>query len=265
MAQEKTPRTISMPVSIVYFIISIIINSLGNVLTLVTSAKVFPHFLGSAYWTAAETNLSIAIHWDLFWTFVLVGIIIIILNAILIGKWDWGRAVGNLIFMIPFSWLVQVFYDLFTQIIRLPDAHTPLLITIYVLVNFIGVALIGIAISIYQRVNLVLHPNDDLMQILRFKYFKGNATKAMWASYIPPTIVEIIAFLITHQIEYYGIGTIFAFLFQGSITGVADRLVFPRLKHQGISTTPAKSESMVAKDIDTDKQKATKDRNGKRK
>ncbi len=159
------PRTISMPVSIVYFIISIIINSLGNVLTLVTSAKVFPHFLGSAYWTAAETNLSIAIHWDLFWTFVLVGIIIIILNAILIGKWDWGRAVGNLIFMIPFSWLVQVFYDLFTQIIRLPDAHTPLLIMVYVLVNFMGVALIGIAISIYQRVNLVLHPNDDLMQI----------------------------------------------------------------------------------------------------
>ena len=58
---KKTPRTISMKASIIYFVISLVINSLGNVLTLVTSAKVFPSFLGSAYWTAAETNFGIAL------------------------------------------------------------------------------------------------------------------------------------------------------------------------------------------------------------
>lgn len=40
---KKTPRTISMKASIIYFVISLVINSLGNVLTLVTSAKVFHH------------------------------------------------------------------------------------------------------------------------------------------------------------------------------------------------------------------------------
>ncbi|WP_429970828.1 fructose permease [Fructilactobacillus sp. Tb1] len=248
----KTPRTISMRVSIIYFIISLVINSLGNVLTLVTSAKVFPSFLGSAYWTAAETNLSIAFHWNLFWTFVLIGFLVIILNALLLHKWDWGRAIGNLIFMIPFSWLIQVFYDFFNNVVKLPAGRTPGLISLYILINFFGISLIAIAISIYQRVNLVLHPNDDLMQIIRFKYLHGNAKLAMWYSYIPPTIIGIIAILITRRIAFYGIGTIFAFLFQGSITGLADKFVFPKLKHQAIDTTNSGDETIVTKDIDTD-------------
>ena len=56
----------------------------------------------------------------------------------------------------------------------------------------------------------------------------------MWASYIPPTIMAIIAFVITQQFTNFGIGTIFAFLFQGGITGIADRRVFPGLKHQAL-------------------------------
>ena len=58
----------------------------------------------------------------------------------------------------------------------MPDAHSLPMVVLYVLINFLGVTLIGVAISIYQRVNLVLHPADDLFQILRFRYFKGNAT-----------------------------------------------------------------------------------------
>lgn len=247
---KKTPRTISMKTSIFYFIISLVINSLGNVLTLVTSAKVFPSFLGSAYWTAAETNLGIAFHWNLFWAFLILGVLITILNAILVKHWDWGRALGNVIFMVPFSWLIQTFYDLLTTTVHLPEARTPMMIGLYVILNFFGVALIAIAISIYQRVNLVLHPADDLMQILRFNYFKGAAGKAMWASYIPPTLMGIVAFIITGKFEYYGIGTIFAFLFQGNITGIADKLVFPKLIHQAIDVTPeAESDGTTVAEI----------------
>ena len=101
-------------------------------------------------------------------------------------------------------------------------------------VKVIGDELIAVAISKYERVNLVLHPADDLMQILRFKYCKGNANLAMWASYIPPTIMAIVAFAITRDFTNFGIGTLFAFLFQGGITGIADRFVFPNLKHQAL-------------------------------
>lgn len=68
MEQEKVPvqgqvaeRTISLTASWAFFALSIVINSMGNVLTLVTSSHVHPQFLGSAYWTVAENNLGIAV------------------------------------------------------------------------------------------------------------------------------------------------------------------------------------------------------------
>lgn len=90
------------------------------------------------------------------------------------------------------------------------------------------------AISIYQRVNLVLHPADDLFQIIRFRYCHGNATVAMWLSYIPPTIMAVIAAFMQGGIYNFGLATIFALLLQGAITGWSDRLVCPRLHHQAL-------------------------------
>ena len=148
-------------------------------------------------------------------------------------KLDWHRIIGNFLFMLPFSIFIQWFSNIFNQI--MPNANSVAATVLYTVINFIGVGFIAVAISIYQRVNLVLHPADDLMQILRFKYFHGSAFKAMWASYIPPTIFAIIAFVITFPNLYnFGLGTIFAFLFQGGITGIADKYVFKNLKHQAI-------------------------------
>lgn len=242
-----------------YFIISLIINSAGNVLTLATSDKIHPSFLGSAYWTAAEANLGIALHWNLFWTFLILGMLISVLNAVLVGKFNVKRIFGNLIYMVPFSALIQVFENFFIGKFSiyggLPEAKTPMMVAVYVFLNFLGVALIGVAISIYQRVNFVLHPADDLMQILRFKYFNGNAIIAMWASYIPPTIMAIIALMITHQFTNFGLGTIFAFLFQGTFTSLGDKYVFKNLVHQNLdvgeknikSTQAAKEPNQVSK------------------
>ncbi|ARW23147.1 fructose permease [Levilactobacillus brevis] len=238
-------RTISMGKAIAYFALSLVINSAGNVLTLVTSAKIHPSFLGAAYWSAAEANLGTAFHWNLFWAFLIMGFLTAVLNTILIHHWDWKRIAGNMVFMVPFSALIQVFEDFFdgkypALFSGLPEARSLGMVILYVGLNFLGVAFIAVAISIYQRVNLVLHPADDLMQILRFRYFKGNAAKAMWASYIPPTIMAIIAIVITRTFANFGLGTIFAFLAQGGITGIADKVIFPRLKHQAVDVGQVK-------------------------
>lgn len=238
-------RTISMGKAIAYFALSLVINSAGNVLTLVTSAKIHPSFLGAAYWSAAEANLGTAFHWNLFWAFLIMGFLTAVLNTILIHHWDWKRIAGNMVFMVPFSALIQVFEDFFdgkypALFSGLPEARSLGMVILYVGLNFLGVAFIAVAISIYQRVNLVLHPADDLMQILRFRYFKGNAAKAMWASYIPPTIMAIVALVITRTFTNFGLGTIFAFLAQGGITGIADKVIFPRLKHQAVDVGQVK-------------------------
>ena len=237
--EATNERTLSMSKAIAFFALSLVINSAGNVLTLVTSAKIHPSFLGAAYWSAAEANLGTAFHWNLFWAFLIMGFLTSVLNAILIHHWDWKRIAGNMVFMVPFSALIQVFEDFFNGkypalFAGLPEARSTGMIIFYVALNFLGVAFIAVAISIYQRVNLVLHPADDLMQILRFRYFKGQAAKAMWASYIPPTIMAIIALVITRQFTNFGLGTVFAFLAQGGITGIADKVIFPNLKHQAV-------------------------------
>ncbi|MDT6979373.1 fructose permease [Levilactobacillus zymae] len=232
-------RTISLGKAIAYFAFSLVINSAGNVLTLVTSAKIHPSFLGAAYWTAAEANLGTAFHWNLFWAFLIMGFLTAVLNAVLMHQWSWKRIAGNMVFMVPFSALIQLFENFFmgdypNLFNGLPAARSTGMVIFYVALNFLGVALIATAISIYQRVNLVLHPADDLMQILRFRYFNGQAAKAMWASYIPPTLMAIVAILVTHQFTNFGLGTIFAFVAQGGITGIADKVVFPKLKHQAL-------------------------------
>ncbi|PTM24902.1 fructose permease [Lactobacillus sp. PFC-70] len=239
-AQTMTnQRTMSMSKALAFFALSLVINSAGNVLTLVTSAKIHPSFLGAAFWTAAEANMGTALHWNLFWAFLIVGFLTSVLNAILIHHWEWKRVIGNMAFMVPFSALIQIFEDFFTGkypqlYVGLPEAHGMGMVLLYVALNFLGVAFIAVAISIYQRVNLVLHPSDDLMQILRFRYFKGNATTAMWVSYVPPFLMAVFAAIVTGQIVNFGLGTLFAFLFQGSITGWADKVVFPHLKHQAL-------------------------------
>lgn len=229
-------RHISMAASIGYFAISLVINSLGNVLTLVTSTHIHPSFLGSAYWTAAESNLGQALLGNnsqvLFWAFFVLGMLVAFLNAALMHHLEWKRILGNLAFLLPFSLFIQWFANIFNRL--MPNAYSPKMVTLYVIINFFGVVCMGTAISIYQRVNLVLHPADDLTQILRYRYCHGNATVAMWFSYVPPTIMGIIAALMTGSITNFGLGTIFAFLFQGSITGIADRIVFPKLKHQAL-------------------------------
>ena len=229
-------RDISLTKSWLFFGISIVINSMGNVLTLVTSSHVNPHFLGSAYWTAAENNLGHAVlgysSTTLFWAFMVLGMLTSVLNAILMHKWDWKRIGGNFIFMLPFSLFIQWFSNIFNRI--MPDVHSLPGILFYVALNFFGVSLIGVAISIYQRANLVLHPADDLFQIIRFRYCHGNASLAMWFSYLPPTIMAIIAAIMQGGIYNFGLGTLFALLLQGAITGWADGHVIPSLHHQAL-------------------------------
>ena len=229
MRQNKRPQSFGQLLG--YLILSLVINALGNVLTIISSQKISPHFLGSAYWTAAETGLNNSLGGNtatLGYTFFFVGVLTAVINVILQKAFHWRSFFGNLLFMVPFSFFISFFANVCDKIF---PSVTGWPVAFYVILNFIGVALIAIAISIYQRVHWVLHPSDDLMHILRFRYCAGNAAHAMWLSYALPTVLALIAIILHPSFSDYGIGTIFAFVCQGSITGWGDRHVFPSLKH----------------------------------
>lgn len=94
-----------------------------------------------------------------------------------------------------------------------------------------GIIVFCIGISLYQRANIVMHPNDDTTNILRFLYLKGNATASQLIDFIPPLIAIIIAFIFTHEILSVNIGTICSIIGNGFFIAMSDKLVWPHLKH----------------------------------
>lgn len=136
----------------------------------------------------------------------------------------------NLLFTFPFSFLIQ----LFTQVIGRSDINSfPLVIR--VIIDIFGILCVALATSLYQRANLVLHPNDDFMQIIRFRYVHGNATIAQMIHYIPPVIIMTLTFLMSGQLWAVNIGTVICLFFQGTFIGFFDKHAFRNLKHYGLA------------------------------
>lgn len=156
----------------------------------------------------------------------IVGLINAVTNQILIHRIDVPRFVGEIIFVLFFSYFVDIFTAAFT-LIGIPKL--PWLIRM--LISILGVSTFCVAISIYQRANIFMHPNDDTTNILRFMYLKGNATASQLIDFIPPIVIMGITFGITHQVLAVNIGTIYSFFMNGILIENADRLVFPKLVH----------------------------------
>lgn len=222
LVQATQNKELSNVRLLIYFIVSLMFNCLGNALTVALN-------LGSALWTAAAVNISDVTPVSLSMMLFIFGVLIIITNVILLNKIDVKRIIGNFIFMVPFSTLVGAFSPLLINV-----GITSLPLFLRVVLDCMGVVFISVAISIYQRINWMLHPADDLMQIVRFKFFKGNSSLAQLVVFMPPIIAIIVSYALTHQIYAINIGTVFALLFQGGLVGVFDKIVFPDLKHRNL-------------------------------
>lgn len=206
--------------SLSFFIFSILLNAFANALTVATN-------LGSAIWTASAVNLAAFTHIGLGVILFAYGFIVIFLNAILLRQLNWRRVIGNLIYISPFSYFVQQFTALLEK-----AGIMSLGLPARIVLDIIGVVLIGVAVSIYQRVKLILHPNDDLSYILRFNFFNGNAAIAQYVSYILPIIVLLACWFLTGNLLAFNIGTVISLISQGPVTGWADQHIFRRLKHR---------------------------------
>lgn len=205
-----------------YFCISLILNSLGNALTVSLN-------LGSALWTAAAVNLAHATPLSLAWILLLEGFFAIGLIVLFTQTIDWHRILGNLIFLVCFAYLVGVLSQILAK-----TAIGNLNLNWRVILDCFGIVLIAIAISIYQRVNIMLHPCDDLMQVIRFKFCQGNSTIAQLLSFLFPAVAILLTWLFTGQLYAINVGTVFSLLLQGYVVGWADKQIFPQLKHRNL-------------------------------
>lgn len=75
---------------------------------------------------------------------------------------------ANLLFAFTFSYFIQFWSSLLKEIMQLPFGWRLGL-------NLLGIFSTAVAISIYQRLSVMLHPNDELSYLIRFKYCHGSA------------------------------------------------------------------------------------------
>lgn len=221
-----------------WLVISILLNATFNALTITTN-------MGSAVWTASAVNLA---HWVTHSTnpavasqalglvLTIYGILVAFLDLLLIGRFDWRRLLRNILFVVPFSYLIQFIVPFWSNIVGIKYLHGdlshPIQLTILVIVNMIGLFGVGAAVSLYQRANLIMHPNDDLSYIIRFRYLHGLATASQMLSYLPPVIIMICCFFANHHTLWaVNFGTVWAFLTQGWVQGWSDRHFVKQLKH----------------------------------
>ncbi|MFD1419229.1 hypothetical protein [Companilactobacillus keshanensis] len=182
--------------------------------------------VGSAVWMASGVNISKLINVDYGTTLFFYAIIVSVVNQFLLKKFDGHVFISNLLFSVPFSYLMGFFTKLY-----LPLHIERLGLFWQVVIDIIGLLGVSIGASIYQRCNIIQHPNDELAYILRFKYLHGSAGWGQVFSYLPPVTIMVICYFLTGKIYSVGIGTILAIFFQGYMIGKADFLVIPSLKH----------------------------------
>ncbi|KRK41590.1 hypothetical protein IV63_GL000546 [Companilactobacillus crustorum] len=209
----------SIQTRIVGLISGLILNAFGNGLCI--SAN-----MGSGLWTASAVNLNKWLGWNTGLLLFIIGVINAITNQFLIKRFDGKRLVGEVLYVLFFSYFVNIFTDLLNMV-GVPS----LPIVIRAILSCLGVAFFCVAISLYQRANIVMHPNDDTTNILRFLYLKGNSTAAQIIDFIPPIIIIIVAGLAVHNVYSVNVGTIFSFIFNGILIASADKFIWPSLKH----------------------------------
>lgn len=202
-----------------YLIFAIVLDAFANALMIDSN-------MGSAVWTASAVNISSLLHSSYGTTLFVYAVLVTITNQLLLGKFDGHIFLSNLLFSLPFSYLVGFFSDIMNP---LQMNNFPILWRL--VIDVVGLIGVSVGTSIYQRCNLIQHPNDELAYLLRFKYLHGSAGWGQLVSYIPPVTIMIICYVMTGQILSVGIGTILAMFCQGIIIGISDKIVVPSLKH----------------------------------
>lgn len=212
-------RNLSSRETGLYFIAGLLFNAVGNGLTVATN-------MGSAPWTASAANLANATDLSISVFLFAYGLIAAILSCVLLKSIDWPRVIGNLLFVLTFSVIIGFVSSFFTAQGIGDSMPTRLLI------DLIAIVSVGCGVSITQRLQFILHPLDDLTNLTRFMFFKGNAGVAQIVNFAIPMVISMAVWAFTGNLVAVNIGTLVSFFFQGVVIGYADKIVFCHLDHK---------------------------------
>ncbi|GGL59679.1 membrane protein [Sporolactobacillus putidus] len=200
-----------MAKGIVLLCLSVLLNAFGNALTVKAA-------LGSAPWTAAGLNLSDMLGITVGNALIIIGFITLIADDLLRRRWNRMKDVYNFIYVLSFGYVIDGWLFVMQRV-------TVNGLFLRIVVCVIGVMCIGAALSIYFRVNLVLHPFDDLLKILRDNYLHGDVVLAQRIALAIPLSVGLTMGIVRHHLIGINLGTAISFLFMGYFILLFDKTI----------------------------------------
>ena len=215
--QSKSVNRFS--VRLTALLIGLALNAFGNGLTVSSNT-------GSAVYTASSVELAKVFTGVNVAVFIFGwGLVNAIINQFLIKRVDLVRFAKGILYTFFFSYFIDLFSGAFNAM-GLPQQSW----LVRTLFSLLGTFTIGVSISIYQRANLLMHPNDDMTNILRFDYFHGSAVIAQAVDLSLPIITIVICSTLLWHVYAVSIATVCYFLFTGTVIKYTDKWVWPSLK-----------------------------------
>lgn len=200
---------ISIQKKLWYLFVSIFLNTLGGALTVIANVGVSP-------WSAAGINMEYYFSVSL-GTALLISSVILHVIVILVEK---NIPVRRIIFDFLYMFLYSYGVDSWLYVLK--HWHVESVAMNYV-IFFVGMVLVAISISIYVKLDIVLHPIDLFYKMLRDRFFGGSVVKAQLINYGIPIFLAVFFGLLNHNIEALSIGTIIYFLIFGKILATVDK------------------------------------------
>ncbi|WP_413627962.1 hypothetical protein R4B61_01885 [Fructilactobacillus vespulae] len=206
-----------LSIRFLFFLIGLFLVSLGNSLSIISLA-------GNGLWTAASIQISQLGDFSIKAVLIFIGIAAIILNTIL-TKFNWIKILGELVFVFFFGNLINFFIDKFQIITQFTNTY-PARITLAI----IGIIIVCIGTSFYQRANLWMYPTDHLTAIVYHRFFPKNIKKAQLVVFMIPIAIILITALPLKSMQGIQVGTVFSLLMNGKIIQLSNNYLFPVLK-----------------------------------
>ncbi|MBS9338090.1 hypothetical protein G6R29_00365 [Fructobacillus sp. M2-14] len=205
---------------VLFFLIGLVLVAAGNAMTIVSGA-------GNGMWTASALGVGTVIHQPFALMWFALGVIVIFVNAILVKEWDWFTAVGEFFFVLFFAQLIHVFVSTFSYYQGKVHAGPMEKIGLVVL----GILIVCLGTSFYQRANLWMYPTDSLTDILACRFFRGNVFLGQIVAFAPAVFIILLVALKEHELVGVQLGTILALAFNGELIDCFNKHAFTSLKH----------------------------------
>lgn len=209
---------VSVQKKLSFLFLSIFLNTLGGALTVIANIGVSP-------WSAAGINMefyfSISLGTALLISSLILQIIVIVVEKTTSIK----RIMFDFLYMFFYSYGVDAWLYAFKGL----DIGA---VIINYFMFFFGMVLVAIAISIYVKLDIVLHPIDLFYKMLRDRVFNGNIVKSQFINYGIPIFLAILFGLLNHHIVALSIGTVVYFILFGKILEIIDNRIDLKLKSE---------------------------------